>query len=403
VVSADSYEAAYLVIKAALRELGAQNGHLEVLERIPKALEPALETAKSQLRTRLPIAVLLRMWSQAVEDIRKDHTDAARGQSPPSAPSDHPQKRWTAEDQPYLAEAVSWCFLAQYCREDGPSRAGALQDENECRAYAKELKELETTGDVTRVAWVNLTGWATTPQGSAAAREILQTRLDKNHGRIRTVLDEMPPRLARFLLEAYIIAERENIPNEALAVQVEHTVGQWTDYNVLRSETDATWCLLRDPKVLADRNRLLRSLYDAGLAVKAHSYVSTNGGRRSSDQIYVLGPGILKDFAEDYLSGLWEGQLWSPDVEDRHLLYHILKHIGVRNLRQDVVALGIPVRLRDELGDFVRSCGRDGLLKQSKENPAEGWLECTDPAAYEEVLKTRYYDPMVKYLLGRQR
>jgi hypothetical protein len=68
-----------------------------------------------------------------------------------------------------------------------------------------------------------------------------------------------------------------------------------------------------------------------------------------------------------------------------------------------VVALGIPVRLRDELGDFVRSCGRDGLLKQSKENPAEGWLECTDPAAYEEVLKTRYYDPMVKYLLGRQR
>ncbi len=300
-------------------------------------------------------------------------------------------------NQPFMAEALAFVYMAQYVRSDGPSRAGVLV--HDCRAYSRELHDLESKGDVTRLNWVNLKGFGTTPQGAANAHKIMESRLDFAMQRLSSDLDGMPKRVAHYLLSNLVLAPPWDVSSAGRVVQIKRS--SVTEFFETHGMLGA-WCLLMSPEILDHRNRFLDSLENMQLAVRASDYVSTNGGELR-DQIYVLAP-ELEVFSREYLrtSGVLCGRLWPPDLEDRHSVFHLLGGArGSVQLLREVVDREVPVRLRKEVCEFVAACVSDGLLVEVQSN-AGACYRTSDSIAYQGRLEDCFWEPLVGFLLQNQ-
>ncbi|MBI3979592.1 MAG: type IV secretion system DNA-binding domain-containing protein [Chloroflexi bacterium] len=297
---------------------------------------------------------------------------------------------------PIARDALTFVYVAQYVRPDGPGRAGVL--DLDCEQYEQATRHLALQMAVREVRWLSLKGCATTPEGSVRASAIVQERLKDSERRLRQLLDELPGVFLCFM-------HREILKPEQIgdAWIISPSDAQEFRDNPLGREQGSHLCLLNDSRIKELRDRVMETLVQAGLAAKAHTYVGSTIGR-VGDLAYVPAPEVGV-FFEEYMErrGLpTSGALFDGDLELKHRLYHVLTGPGSGSLlmagdKQRVVACAEDLGIgRDELERAVGALVAKGLVQ----NENDRWL-VPRPDAYQRVVAEDFYGLLVAHVLGQ--
>ena len=299
-------------------------------------------------------------------------------------------------DQAFQEDALAYVYIAQYVRSDGPSRAGVLETPD-CQRYYGQLKELVSKGEVQRARWRDLEGFITTTQGGTHARQTVLKRLASHAERVGRELSQIPRQLLQYILQDVILADGVSVGEEGRAVRPD--IGPWRENLPPLSPRPTYWCLLTDRDVIGRRDSLFQLLQTMGLMVTAYDYVSTRGGELREFR-YV--PACeLQTFCRDYLvrAGL-AGNLWPPEMEEMHLVFHLLDSRKGPLPIQAQLDQTVPVRYRESVSDFISECLAKGVLTESADSTGAPYFKANDTVWYENERARRYRKPLVDFLVG---
>ena len=296
-------------------------------------------------------------------------------------------------DEPLLAEALVYVYIAQFVRPDGPNRAGVLK--GDCQRYLSQIKELLSEGDIQDAIWRDLRGFVTTATGTQRAQRIMQDRVLTHSNRLGMELDAIPPRFIQYLQDI-ILADELGLSDQGRPVQIGKDIGRY-ETSVLLGERPSYWCLLSNREVRDMRDRLFQMLTTLKLMVKAYSYVSTRGGE-TRDYLYVPAP-ELQSFFRDYVAKAeLAGCLWPEELEEMHSVFHILDGSTVNREELD---RKIPVRYLESVNEFINECLTRQVLIESTHDPAYPYLAVSDIQLYNKERAARYQKPLLDFLLGQ--
>lgn len=296
-------------------------------------------------------------------------------------------------DEPLLAEALVYVYIAQFVRPDGPNRAGVLM--GDCQRYLSQIKELLSKGDIQDAIWRDLRGFVTTATGTQKAQRIMQDRALTHSNRLGMELDAIPPRFIQYLQDI-ILADELGLSDQGRPVQIGKDIGRY-ETSVLPGERASYWCLLSNREVRDMRDRLFQMLTTLKLMVKAYSYVSTRGGE-TRDYLYVPAP-ELQSFFRDYVAKAeLAGCLWPEELEEMHSVFHILDGSTVNREELD---RKIPVRYLESVNEFINECLTRQVLIESTHDPAYPYLAVNDIQLYNKERAARYQKPLLDFLLGQ--
>ena len=296
-------------------------------------------------------------------------------------------------DEPLLAEALVYVYIAQFVRPDGPNRAGVLK--GDCQRYLSQIKELLSEGDIQDAIWRDLRGFVTTATGTQRAQRIMQDRVLTHSNRLGMELDAIPPRFIQYLQDI-ILADELGLSDQGRPVQIGKDIGRY-ETSVLLGERPSYWCLLSNREVRDMRDRLFQMLTTLKLMVKAYSYVSTRGGE-TRDCLYVPSP-ELQSFFRDYVAKAeLAGCLWPEVLEEMHSVFHILDGSTVNREELD---RKIPVRYLESVNEFINECLTRQVLIESTHDPAYPYLAVNDIQLYNKERAARYQKPLLDFLLGQ--
>jgi len=296
-------------------------------------------------------------------------------------------------DEPLLAEALVYVYIAQFVRPDGPNRAGVLK--GDCQRYLSQIKELLSEGDIQDAIWRDLRGFVTTATGTQRAQRIMQDRVLTHSNRLGMELDAIPPRFIQYLQDI-ILADELGLSDQGRPVQIGKDIGRY-ETSVLLGERPSYWCLLSNREVRDMRDRLFQMLTTLKLMVKAYSYVSTRGGE-TRDCLYVPSP-ELQSFFRDYVAKAeLAGCLWPEELEEMHSVFHILDGSTVNREELD---RKIPVRYLESVNEFINECLTRQVLIESTHDPAYPYLAVNDIQLYNKERAARYQKPLLDFLLGQ--
>jgi hypothetical protein len=279
-------------------------------------------------------------------------------------------------------EALAYIYIAQEVRPKG-----VLQ--SDCVQYRDLIPRLQFLGLIEENRWYSHHLYLTTEKGAKLAKPIIQDCLSKNQTEFEKLLAAAPKKLMRFLLkeifttygyyEAMPRAHPEVLPTAYILCDVKH---------------DEHRCLLRDPKVRDWRNQILLRLKDMGLCYLAHSYVSTRGGE-VRELNYCL-PSEVTEFFTRYLERLGDVDIFTPEVELLHRMYHFLDSLSPEVNMSKVLFLMNLYQLSEEQVDRIL----DDLVGQAiLERTSEGYRVKDFPRFKE--LAERKFQAVVDYLLER--
>jgi len=296
-------------------------------------------------------------------------------------------------DEPLLAEALVYVYIAQFVRPDGPNRAGVLK--GDCQRYLSQIKELLSEGDIQDAIWRDLRGFVTTATGTQRAQRIMQDRVLTHSNRLGMELDAIPPRFIQYLQDI-ILADELGLSDQGRPVQIGKDIGRY-ETSVLLGERPSYWCLLSNREVRDMRDRLFQMLTTLKLMVKAYSYVSTRGGE-TRDCLYVPSP-ELQSFFRDYVAKAeLAGCLWPEVLEEMHSVFHILDGSTVNREELDRKT---PVRYLESVNEFINECLTRQVLIESTHDPAYPYLAVSDIQLYNKERAARYQKPLLDFLLGQ--
>jgi len=295
-----------------------------------------------------------------------------------------------ADDQ-FMAEALTYVYIGQFARPDGPDRAGILQ--GDCQRYSSQIKHLLSAGDIQDARWGKLDGYMTTLIGTRKSQTIINNRLVTHAAQLESELGGIPKRCLQYLQEV-ICANDFEVSDEGRRIQIDKEIGRQDTFDINRASYG---CLLSNRDIRDMRDRLFQTLTTLKLVVKAHDYVGTRGGE-TRNYLYVPAP-ELQSFFGDYLekAGLI-GSLWSEELEEMHNVFHILECNYNNTLwGQDELDRRIPVRYRDSVNEFIAECLTRKILTESADNKGS-YLTINDPLWYNTERAKRYQKPLLDFL-----
>ncbi len=122
-------------------------------------------------------------------------------------------------DQPFVAEALTYIYIAQYVRPDGPKVAGVLIDD--CQKYTSQINKLLSERDVQPARWVQLNGYTTTGTGTQKAQAIMQNEVLTSSDTIKKELENV--KASNFAEEARLRAIEYGYPIEDTIIKLSLT------------------------------------------------------------------------------------------------------------------------------------------------------------------------------------
>ena len=196
----------------------------------------------------------------------------------------------------------------------------------------------------------------------------------------------MPQRYLQYLQDVICSIDFNNEGNQ---VQIDKHIGRFDLFN---SNSPLYCCLLSNRNIRNIRDRLLRTLIEMKLVVKASNYNSGKNGGNLGD-CYVPAP-KLKLFIGEFSKFGLSGYLWPEELEEMHNVFHIL--IGPNSLQNwEELDIKIPVRFRESAKDFINECLNKKMLTESNR-----YIAINDPILYNSELVKRYQKPLIDFLEG---
>jgi hypothetical protein len=302
-------------------------------------------------------------------------------------------------DDPFMAEALTYMYIAQYVRSDGPRRAGVLA--GDCKRYYGQIKELLSKGEICEANWVQLGGYATIAQGTEKAQSILINKVKTNLHRLNSELRLIPQRLLQYLIQDVFLSDIPGQSEEGRRVQLRKDAGRWDNTPTFSNDRPTYFCLLANRDILSHRDLLCQLLVSMGLMVTAHPYVSTDGGR-TDDEIYVPSP-ELQSYLHEYMLNNGLAGYWCPiDLEEMHTVFHALHRetIGLTHDRPDI-NFSIPVRYRESVNEFINECLAKNHITEFNE-ARRPHFRINDVLWYDTEKAKRYQKPLLDFLLGQK-
>ncbi|MEM4217843.1 MAG: type IV secretion system DNA-binding domain-containing protein [Candidatus Methanomethylicaceae archaeon] len=285
------------------------------------------------------------------------------------------------ENSPLAKEALAFIYIAQNVRFGVTTK--------DCQRYGEITGPLIVAKYIEDSYWYYLHLFSTTPPGDAVAHQVIMERVEKSRTILENVLQKTPPRILQFLVTE-VIERRSDTMN---VKRPDLGFDEWGFGDVSRGQ-QRHLCLLNNDWVRMWRNQLLEILVGNGLAVKVHDYVSTRGGELREER-FVIAP-EAEAFIKDYLKGKGLLPLKSPlfpeQLELRHRLWHFFHkdYISWGSLMEHGLTKTSVVSALEELAD-------SGVIAF---NPSDLTYSITDQAAYRRVILSKYFQPLVDYLLS---
>jgi Cdc6-like AAA superfamily ATPase len=293
-------------------------------------------------------------------------------------------------DNPFMAEALTYVYIAQYVRPDGPERAGVLEED--CQRYFSQINQLLSAGDIRTAHWLKHRGFITTFKGTQNAQSIIGNRLIIHKSVLEAKLEGVPRRHLQYLQD--IIFDNSN---DGRQVQIGREIGRSDTFDNNRPSYS---CLLSNRDIRDMRDNLFQTLVTLNLMVKAYYYVATRGGE-TRDYYYVPAPELQSMFRDYLAKGGPAGYLWTEELEEMHSVFHIL--YGPSSIQNwEELDRKIPIRYRESVKEFINECIAKKVITEPAYNKGH-YLTINDPLWYNTERTKRYQMPLLDFLRGQNR
>jgi len=273
-------------------------------------------------------------------------------------------------------EALAHVYITQHIR-----REGVLSQD--CLLYSQQLSLLEAEKYVISSNWYRHHVLSVTPVGKSIAAKEVERNLDLGTEAIKRKLDQIPRRIAAFIIRESFLKLREG----ELAYPI--------DFQGLSDYLDLPYsiynCIIRRG-LTTDLQQILSAFEEASCVKRARNYVSTRGGELR-ENCWVLSPEVL-DFLRAYQSDLHIEGL-PAELEKRHRMYHLLREHRITENLFSTYGNGI-MSAAEWLALLAKLLGLK-LLEQTSWGYAP-----VNRLAFDAYIEEEYLSPIEEYLKRRE-
>lgn len=265
------------------------------------------------------------------------------------------------------ASALVHVYMSQNVRSEG-----ILQ--SDCSTFQESIDWLLKEGYLSEHRWYRHELFRVTEIGTQFAKQIILKRLDDSGREVKAFLESRHEKIILFLIKHYFLKVK---PNElSYPVHLEHL------YDISDLYDRRYDCLVKNfNEVWFTVCSMLEKLHELGLAVLAHSYVSTRGGK-VREKRYCVTPEVLF-FLQSFLAEKG-GFSFPAELEIAHKMYHELRDNPLTNDR--LLQAGVSFEILDELLNL------DLITKDQ-------WgYSVSNQMLYNAYLKEKYLEPIYGFI-----